>query len=126
MKSFIYKNVQSTDFASDRYICVNNFGYYEDIERMELHREKGRKDYQLIYVKKGEITVGEKGKERVLSSGGICLFRPNEAQIYRISGIATTFFGFIFRARKRPKYLRFSKNKFTMRACFPISKITAE
>ena len=62
MKSFIYKNVESTDFASDRYICVNNFGYYEDIERMELHREKGRKDYQLIYVKKVRLPLVKKEK----------------------------------------------------------------
>ena len=74
MKSFIYKNVESTDFASDRYICVNNFGYYEDIEQLELHREKGRKDYQLIYVKKGEIIVGEKGKEQIYNVGAFLDF----------------------------------------------------
>ena len=111
MKSFIYKNVESTDFASDRYICVNNFGYYKDIEQMELHREKGRKDYQLIYVKKGEIIVGEKGKERSLSSGGICLFRPTEAQIYRISCIATTFFWIHFSGKEAAEMLAFFKEQ---------------
>lgn len=119
MKSFIYKNVQSTDFASDRYICVNNFGYYEDIERKELHREKGRKDYQLIYVKKGEITVFEKGKERVLSSGGICLFRPNEAQIYRINGITTTFFWIHFSGKEAAEMLAFFKEQIYNAGVFP-------
>ena len=73
MKSFMYKNVENSDFASDRYICVNNFGYYQDIDRMELHREKGRRDYQLIYVKKGEITVLENrgNNEYVVDYNGV-------------------------------------------------------
>jgi AraC-like DNA-binding protein len=98
---------------------VNNFGYYEDIERMELHREKGRKDYQLIYVKKGEIIISEKGDERVLSSGGICRFRPNEAQIYRISGIATTFFWIHFSGREAAEMLAFFKEQIYSVGVFP-------
>ena len=115
----MYKNVENSDFASDRYICVNNFGYYEDIDRMELHREKGRRDYQLIYVKKGEITVLEKGKERVLESGGICLFRPNEAQIYRISGVATTFFWIHFSGKEAAEMLVFFKEQIYHVGTFP-------
>ena len=111
MRSFIYREVGSTDSVSDRYICVNNFGFYENIDNMDLRREKGRLDYQLIYVKKGEILVGHEGDEHVLNVGDVCLFRPKEAQIYKIKGKSTSFYWIHFSGSEAEAMLSFFKER---------------
>ena len=46
-----------SDKKSDKYICVNNFGYFKNTERIiKTLREKGRSDYQIIYIEKGTGT----------------------------------------------------------------------
>lgn len=119
MRSFFYKNVDSTESVSDRYICVNNFGYYEDVDCMNLCREQGRLDYQLIYVKKGELVVGRGGEERILKTGGICLFRPREAQIYRTKGVNTTFFWIHFSGKEAERMLSHFKEQMYHIGIFP-------
>ena len=83
MYSFYYKRCNSTEAVSDKYISVNNYGYYEDATFVNVLRKQGRVDYQLIYIKSGEILFEMDGEEVILEKGNICLFRPGEAQIYR-------------------------------------------
>ena len=111
MISFIKRNVKSTDSVSDKYIGVNNFGYYEDIDDMHICRERGRVDYQLIYVKSGEIVVKEMDSERILKRGEVCLFRPKEAQIYQIFGTKTSFFWIHFSGCGVEEMLSFFKER---------------
>ena len=72
MISFRKKMVESTDAVSDKYISINNFGYYEDLDDMHICRKQGRLDYQLIYVKSGEIVIQDGGEKRSLNGGSIC------------------------------------------------------
>ncbi len=95
----------------DRFIFVNDFGYCENYSKMYTHRENGRLDYQLIYVKHGTITIHEQHKKRKLTDGDVCLFRPNEPQIYSIDGENTTHYWILFTGNEVEKMLSFFKER---------------
>lgn len=60
-------------------IFINNFGYFRNVEEdIPTHRPLGRKDYHIIYVSSGELTVGE----RKLTDGEFYIFFPNSPQNY--------------------------------------------
>lgn len=111
MNSFFHRKVNSSEKLSDKYIHVNNFGYYEDVDEMRIHREQGRLDYQLIYVKKGELVVCEGKEERILSVGDVCLFRPKEAQIYCVNGVESTYYWIHFSGNEAESMLSFFKER---------------
>ena len=119
MNVFFYKQVDSTEAVSDRYISVNNFGYCEDVTDMRIHRPNGRLDYQLIYLKHGELLVESKGREYALAAGDICLFRPGEAQIYRSGGRPTTYFWIHFTGREPERMLSFFQKQWYSVGVFP-------
>ncbi|MBE6674846.1 MAG: AraC family transcriptional regulator [Ruminococcaceae bacterium] len=77
---------------TDRFIYINDFGFCENQSNIPLYRQNGRADYQLFYVKHGSITIQEQGEERILTSGDICLYRPNEPQRYNIGKEPTTHY----------------------------------
>ena len=111
MHSFFYKKVENSDFSADRYIHINNFGYYEDITKMQVRREEGRLDYQLIYVKEGELLLGRNGEEGCLKEGSICLFRPKEAQLYSVVNTQTTYYWIHFSGKEAEAMLAFFKKR---------------
>lgn len=119
MRSFFYKKVSSSELSTDKYIGVNNFGYYEDIMDARIYRERGRSDYQLIYIKNGELLVGRGAEVRALSDGNICLFRPNEAQIYNVNGIKTTYFWIHFSGKEADAMLSSFKERAYNIGAFP-------
>ena len=92
MLAYYTRSKESTEVKSDKYVCVNNLGYYAGLTDIHTRREKGRVDYLLIYIKRGELLIHEAEGELCLSDGGICLFRPNEPQIYSIQKTPTDFF----------------------------------
>ena len=96
---------------TDRFIFVNDFGYCKDYSKMSTYRENGRADYQLIYVKSGTMTLHEQNKKRKLKGGDICLFRPNEPQIYTIDGENTTHYWILFTGSEAENMLRFFKER---------------
>jgi len=104
---------------TDRFIFVNDFGYCEDYSRMYTCRENGRLDYQLIYVKHGTLILHEQGKKLILTSGDICLFRPNEPQIYSIEGENTTHYWILFTGSEAEKILAFFKQRSYNIGVFP-------
>ena len=104
---------------TDRFIFVNDFGYCEDYDKMFTYRENGRQDYQLIYVKHGALTVYEDGQKRRLTSGDVCLYRPNEPQIYVIDGENTTHYWVLFTGSEVEKMLRFFKERSYHIGAFP-------
>ena len=111
MYSYFARSDKNSEAVSEKFLFVNNFGYNEDSLEMNVKRERGRVDYQLIYVKSGALEITE-GKEKViLSSGGVCPFRPNEPQIYRISKKPTTFFWIHFSGRECESLLGFFKER---------------
>ena len=111
MNSFVYKHVSSSELSADKYISVNNFGYYQDITEMKVERVRGRVDYQLIYVKSGELTVGQDAEACRLHDGSICLFRPYEPQIYSVNGIKTSYYWIHFSGREAEAMLSFFKKR---------------
>ncbi len=111
MNSFVYKKVSSSELSADKYIHVNNFGYYQDIMNINTCRKQGRIDYQLIYVKKGELIVGQGANKCILTDGSICLFSPYEAQIYRVNGVKTTYYWIHFTGKEIDKMLSFFKKR---------------
>ena len=104
---------------TDRFIYVNDFGYCEDYSKMFTYRENGRLDYQLIYVKNGTLTIHERDEIRKLTGGDICLFRPNEPQIYSIDGESTTHYWILFTGSEVEQMLSFFKERSYNIGAFP-------
>ncbi len=104
---------------TDRFIYINDFGYCADHSKLSIRRKNGRPDYQLIYVAYGTLTVHEQGKKLNLTSGDICLFRPNEPQIYTIDGEKTTHYWILFTGSAAEKMLSFFKERSYHIGAFP-------
>ncbi|MBQ2968374.1 MAG: helix-turn-helix transcriptional regulator [Clostridia bacterium] len=86
MNCYFWKGTQSTDRESDRYMQINNFGFYEDIRQaVDVERLQGRADYQLLCITKGEGVFTFDGKETVLKEAQAVLYRPGEVQCYRLA-----------------------------------------
>lgn len=72
-----------SDTTSDKYISINNFGYYKNIDEfVNTNREHGRKDYQLIYIDKGYGTFFLDDKHIRLSEGNVVIYAPHTPQKY--------------------------------------------
>lgn len=71
---------------SDRYLHVNNCGFYEKVHQGEsigTYRPFGLPDYQLIYLTEGSMSFLVKGQTRILSAGDIIIYPPDVVQKYR-------------------------------------------
>ena len=104
---------------TDRFIYLNDFGYCADHSNLSICRKKGRPDYQLIYVAYGTLTIHDEGRKLHLKSGYICLFRPNEPQIYTINGEKTTHYWILFTGSEVEKMLSFFKERSYHIGAFP-------
>ena len=111
MHSYFAKMTENSDRYSDRYICVNNFGYNDGILKMNVRRDSGRADFQLIYVGSGCLTVYENDAEISLREGSVCLFRPREPQRYSVTGEQTTFYWIHFSGREAENMLSFFEQR---------------
>lgn len=101
------RDLQSSDAASTKYVCVNNFGYYENRVAMQIRRDGGRHDCQLIYVKSGELILWDKEEKINMGAGEICLFRPGEPQIYSIAETPSSYFWIHFSGSEVERMLSF-------------------
>jgi len=106
MKLYYGTSRESTDCAYEGYFKINNCGCFEDITDNRIEREKGRLDYQLIYIKSGEMTVEEDKGSVLLAAGDVYLFRPGEPQRYRV-GKPTTYFWIHFTGNAVEEMLAF-------------------
>ncbi len=83
MDCFYGKGDLSTDNISEEYISVNNFGYVGHIDQnLCVKRNKGRLDYQIIYIDKGYGYFLIENKFDKVESGNIILLRPGEKNHY--------------------------------------------
>ncbi|MDP4133036.1 MAG: helix-turn-helix domain-containing protein [Bacillota bacterium] len=85
-----------TPVKTNVFLDVNNCGYYANL----LHttgtiRPYGRKDYQLIYITKGEMNFIFDGVPTLLRAGDVVLYRPNQPQIYKGSDTLQTSYCWI-------------------------------
>ncbi len=109
MNSYVGKGEQSTDKRVDKYIAINNSGCYIDIPSFHVIRENGREDYQLIYVKKGEMFCVNEGESISFGAGSIILYRPHMYQEYYSKTKEVSFFWIHFSGKEAEEMLSFFK-----------------
>ena len=65
-------------------LLITSCGNYRMKTRdvFETKRDKGRKDYQLLYIATGRAHFFIDGKENIVTAGNIVMFYPNEPQHY--------------------------------------------
>ena len=119
MLSYYMRGKESSEATSEKYISVNNFGYCEDCTNMCIRRERGRVDYQLIYVKNGQMMIHEGEKSVTMGAGEICLFRPAEAQMYSICQTPTAYYWIHFSGSEAERMLSFFRERCYFVGAFP-------
>lgn len=71
---------------SDRYLHINNCGFYKGIRQGETvgtFRPFGLPDYQIIYLIEGSMSFLVDGITKILSAGDIIIYPPDTAQKYK-------------------------------------------
>ena len=71
---------------SDRYLHINNCGFYKGIiqgETVGTFRPFGLPDYQIIYLIEGSMSFLVDGITKILSAGDIIIYPPDTAQKYK-------------------------------------------
>lgn len=107
MPFYFGKQRNSSDQGSDQYVHINNCGFCERITQMRVDRPAGRADYQLIYIKNGELTFILEGRNISLGEGGIFLYRPNVPQHYFVSSASASYFWIHFTGTEIPRMIEF-------------------
>lgn len=79
-----WRTPRSSEFVSDQLLCVNSCGVSENREEPSLliSRPEGRRDYQLLYLWRGQGKFLLDGRERMLPAGTVLLYPPHVPQIY--------------------------------------------
>ena len=80
-----YLNNSRTDFKDNSTpLVVGSCGTYRLKTRPNLptYWQKGRRDYQILYVANGKTHFWFDGKEEIVSSGHMVLYKPEEIQKY--------------------------------------------
>ena len=81
--AYTFYRQENSDALSDDFFHVNNCGYYVGINKdMVLRRPGGRKDYQLIYVHKGQMVFSDGRTETAAPAGSLWLYEPGKPQFY--------------------------------------------
>lgn len=102
MPAYFSLGTKNSEAVSDKYLQINNCGFCEDMDKTAVNRPQGRKDYQLIYIKKGQMDFGG----QLLGAGYVYLFKPGQPQFYRVSGETTTFYWIHFTGSALPDILQ--------------------
>ena len=83
MDSFFGKVMKCSDRESADFLTVNNCGYYRNISvEMRMRRTEGRRDFQYIYIDRGEGRFVTENGENTVGAGSVVIYRPREKQIY--------------------------------------------
>ena len=80
-----YLNNSRTDFKDNSTpLVVGSCGTYRLKTRSKLptYWQKGRRDYQILYVANGKTHFWFDGKEEIVSAGHMVLYKPEEIQKY--------------------------------------------
>lgn len=81
MRYYLARKTESNDKASERYLYVNSCGLHKN-SYFQTIRQRGRKDYHLLYVEQGTLVLLEGEQEITLTPGGFVLYPPSEPQNY--------------------------------------------
>ena len=119
MKYITARAIKNSDGESSDFLCINNCGaFIETNEAVITERPNGRIDFQLIYVSKGIIEITENGKDYLVGSGNIILYRPREPQVYTALKNCT-FYWIHFSGTAAAKMLEFFKTRTQKIGTFP-------
>lgn len=67
----------------ENYLIVNSAGYQKFITKnVAIKREKGRIDYQIIYLLKGKGLYNFNGRKMEIHQGNAIIFAPGQSQMY--------------------------------------------
>ncbi len=89
---YIDKLEETTDKKPDNYLVVLNCGVQQpSLVPYHVIREKGRKEYQLLYIESGTCTVFYKGKEYLLSEGQYIIYEPWQRQEYILGVLSVSY-----------------------------------
>ena len=79
----------SSNYFSDEYLKMNRCGWSEcTTTKHYTNRPKGRLDYNIMYVKSGSLNIDN----TVLEHGNMCIYRPEEPQLYSLETEDTKIF----------------------------------
>ncbi len=109
VKFYYGRTIESTECSDNSYLKINNCGWFENIKNNTVNRKHGRIDYQLIYVKYGEITIITEKTSEILTEGCIYLYRPGEMQLYSVSDKSSCYYWVHFTGRTAEELLVFYK-----------------
>ena len=92
---------EHSDRVSDKYISVNNFGYYRNTNK-KIHtlRKNGRCDYQLMYIDRGSAIFKVDGTPKKLLQAQLYCTAPLSVRSTLLTSIQH-FTGFIFQAKRQ-------------------------
>ncbi|MBQ4087656.1 MAG: helix-turn-helix transcriptional regulator [Clostridia bacterium] len=116
---FFAKGEENSECESARYIQINNCGWFEDLVDTHVVRASGRIDYQLLYIKSGEVTVKTETETYLLKEGSVLLYRPGKLQDYRIGKRRTTYYWIHFTGAEAEKILSFWKEVYYQVGALP-------
>ena len=83
--NFGYLNNSRLDFKDySAPLIVGSCGTYrlKTRKRLPTYWQKGRRDYQILYVANGKAHFWFDGVEQVVSAGNMVLYKPDEIQKY--------------------------------------------
>ena len=81
----------TTNFDTDRFLKINGCGYQNRAKDSVVIRKKGRVDYHLVLVVKGNLEVMYHGEMFCLGKGGVFIYEPGAEHYYRALTAASTF-----------------------------------
>lgn len=81
----------TTNFDTDRFLKINGCGYQNRAKDSVVIRKKGRVDYHLVLVVKGNLEVMYHGKMFYLGKGGVFIYEPGAEHYYRALTASSTF-----------------------------------
>ena len=83
MKSIINVIDKEAGYVPESYLTVYSYGYHKNIDTtLTTQREKGRQDYQILYIDKGWGEFLMDGEVRRVNEGHIVIFYPREKNNY--------------------------------------------
>ena len=72
------------------WLYVNNCGYWHNIhDDMTVLRDRGRKDYHILYVRSGYARIGS---NEIIKDNGFRIFVPGERQEYAYAGLGNCYY----------------------------------
>ena len=91
MKFYDGNRLDTTEKENNAFLSIQSCGQQNNETEGVTFRQKGRKDYSIVFVRKGKVLVTYHGKSYRLSEGNAFFYEPNTPQYYSFSEHTVTF-----------------------------------